>query len=91
MRTLSPDTSYKAERVLIDLICKAPVFRRLQLVNSLIKTTRQLSWQGICERYSNESMEVRIKRFIFLLYKDESLAEKIVDLMIEKNRINEIS
>jgi len=71
MRTLSSDTHSEAERFQIELIRKMPVFRRLQMVASLVKTTRQLSWQGICERYPDETLEAHIKRFVFLLYGDE--------------------
>lgn len=41
MRTLSSDTSVKAEQVHIELIRKASIYRRLEMVNSLIKTTRR--------------------------------------------------
>jgi len=84
MRTLSPDTSFEVERIHIELIRKASVFQRLQMVSSLVKTTRQLSWRGICERYPYDPPELHIKRFISLLYKDEHLTEQFVDLAIEK-------
>ena len=85
MKTLSPDTSARAEQFHIELIRKAPIYRRLQMVNSLVKTTRLLSWQGICNRYPKETEEEHIKRFISLLYKDETLAQRIQNLVIEKN------
>ena len=85
MKTLSPDTSTKAEQFHIELIRKAPIFRRLQMVNSLIKKTRLLSWQGICDRYPEERPEERIRRFISLLYRDDALARRIQNLIIEKN------
>ena len=54
------------------------------MVNSLIKTTRRLSWRGICERYANETQEARIKRFILLLYGEEILAQRVTDLLVKK-------
>lgn len=84
MRTLSSDTSVKAEQVHIELIRKSSVYRRLEMVNSLVKTTRQLSWNGICERYANDTLASRIKRFFSLLYKDESLAATIAKIAIQK-------
>lgn len=84
MKTLSPDTSVKAEQIHIELIRKAPVYRRLEMVNSLVKTTRRLSWNGICERYPNDTLKNRVKRFVSLLYKDDSLAEIIAKIAIQK-------
>jgi hypothetical protein len=78
MRTLSPDTSFEVERIHIELIRKASVFQRLQMVSSLVRTTRQLSWRGIRERYPYDPPELHIKRFISLLYKNERLTEKFV-------------
>lgn len=84
MRPLSPDTSPQIERIHIEMIRKAPLSLRLQMVTSLIQTTRQLSWRGICERYSQETFESRLRRFIILLYKDEILANRLVNLMMKK-------
>jgi len=87
MKTLSPDTSLKAEQFQIDLIRKAPIFRRLQLVDSLIKTTRHLSWQGILERYPNETYGFYVERYISFLYNDDSLARKVKNHVVNRNRI----
>lgn len=84
MKTLSPDTSAKVEQFHIELIRKSPVYRRLQIVCSLVKTTRQLSWQGILERYPEETQDARIERFISILYKDKSLAKKVKKYIAEK-------
>jgi hypothetical protein len=84
MRSLSIDTQPPIERFHIELIRKAPIFRRLQMVTSLIQTTRQLSWRGICERYPQETLESRLRRFILLLYGDKFLADRVINLMIEK-------
>ncbi len=85
MRTLSTDTDPETERLHIELIRNASIFHRVQLVNSLIKTTRQLSWRGICNRYPNEIKETNIQRFVFLLYGDDSLARRVTDLIIKRN------
>ncbi len=84
MRPLSSDTHPQVERIHIEMIRKAPLSLRLQMVNSLIQTTRQLSWRGICERYSQETLESRLRRFVLLLYGDKSLADRVVNLMMEK-------
>ena len=84
MKPLSADTQLQAERVHIELIRKAPLSLRLQMVNSLIGTTRQLSWRGICERYSQETVESRLRRFLLLLYGDKSLADRVVSQIKEK-------
>ena len=84
MRSLFTDTQPSIERFYIELIRKAPIFRRLQMVTSLIQTTRQLSWRGICERYPQETFESRLRRFILLLYGDECLADQLINLMMKK-------
>lgn len=84
MRSLFVDTHPQVERIHIEMIRKAPLSLRLHMVTSLIQTTRQLSWRGICERYPQDSLESRLRRFIFLLYGDRSLSERVAHLMIEK-------
>jgi len=84
MKPLSTDTQPQVERIHIEMIRKAPLSLRLQMVTSLIQTTRQLSWRGICERYSQETFESRLRRFILLLYGDEYLADRLVSLIMKK-------
>jgi hypothetical protein len=84
MKTLSSDTHHRAELFHVELIRKAPLFKRIGLVNSLIRTTRYLSWQAICERYPDETHEKCMQRFIALLYGDESLAQRVTDMMLKK-------
>ena len=84
MNPLSSDTHPEVERLHIELIRKAPIFRRLQMVSSLVKTTRQLSWQGICERYPHDTEDAHIERFLTLLYKDTILARKVVSLLVQR-------
>lgn len=87
MKTLSPDTSVEAEKIQIKLIRKASVSKRLQTVNSLVKTTRKLSWLGILERYPNESYEFHLEHFVSLLYNDKSLAQKVKSHLIRMNQV----
>jgi hypothetical protein len=84
MKPLSPDTQPQVERIHIAMIRKAPLSLRLQIVTSLIQTTRQLSWRGICERYPHEKTESHLRRFILLLYGDEFLADQVLALRREK-------
>jgi len=84
MKPLSFDTHPQVERIHIEMIRKAPLSLRLQMVTSLIQTTRQLSWRGICERYPQETLESRLRRFILLLYEDKCLSERVVKLIMEK-------
>jgi hypothetical protein len=84
MKPLSSDTQPQVERVHIEMIRKSPLSLRLQMVTSLIQTTRQLSWMGICDRYSHETVESRLRRFILLLYGDKFLADRLIQLLMEK-------
>lgn len=77
MKDTASDTNRRAEKIQIDLLREASVAKRLQLVNSLVKTTRWLSWQAICERYDGETERFRLERFLVLLYNDESIARNV--------------
>jgi hypothetical protein len=61
MRTQSPDTSPEAERVLIELLRKAPVWRRLQLADRMSNMARGLSLAGLRMRHPMAS-EVELRR-----------------------------
>lgn len=77
MKTLSSDTSLKAEQVHINLIRKASISKRLRAVNSLVRTTRRLSWRAVSERYPDQTEQVLVERYVSLLYGDESLARRV--------------
>lgn len=77
MKILSPDTSKKTEQFHLELLRKAPLHRRLKMVNSLVQATRMLSWQGICDRFPEDTHEFRVRFFVSLLYGDEYLANHI--------------
>jgi hypothetical protein len=78
MKDSVSDTDLHAEQIQIDLLKEASISKRLHLVNSLIQTTRWLSWQAVCERYPDETERVRAERFFTLHYNDESLAQKVL-------------
>jgi hypothetical protein len=84
MKPLSRDTSPQAETVQLDLIRKAPVYKRLQVVASLVKTTRWLSWEAIRNRYPDEPLESRAERFATLLYDSPSLARKVKAALLKR-------
>ena len=86
MKGSTSDTVLKAEKIQIDLLREASISKRLQLVNSLVKTARWLSWQAICERYAGETERFRLERFLVLLYNDESLARNVGHRLFGKKR-----
>lgn len=51
MKTLSPDTTPEAESVLLELLRRAPVWKRLQMVDQMHETLRQLAIADIRRRY----------------------------------------
>lgn len=87
MKTLSSDTHPDVERFHIELLRKAPTSHKLQMVTSLVKTTRQLSYQAICERYPNDTPEERTQRFLILLYGDKLLAKRVTDLLKQRGKL----
>lgn len=62
------DTDSRAESVQINLLREAGFVKRLEITNSLVKNTFQLSWKGFCERYPDMPLEQRKQAFIHLLY-----------------------
>jgi len=89
VKTLSPDTNKDIESFHIRLIRKASLQKRLAMINSLISTTRRLSWLGICERYPEDSLDKRIERFIVLLYDNKTIAKRIVELLAHRKYISQ--
>jgi len=77
------DTHPEVERFLVETMRQMPLFRRLQMVFSLVKTTRSLSWQGICKRYPDASEEARMRRFLYLLYGDKACRRNRPSLFYE--------
>ncbi len=64
MRTQSVDTSPEAERVLIELIRKAPIAKRFELVRSLTAFAIKLNKQNIREQYSKATEQQVAERFV---------------------------
>ncbi len=57
MSVLFPDTRPEAERVLIDLLRKAPAWRKLEMVGQMNQAVRDLVLSGLRRRYPNASSE----------------------------------
>jgi hypothetical protein len=61
MKTLSTDTTPEAESVLLELLRRAPVWKRLQMVDQMHEVLRQLAIADIRRRYPHADDE-EIKR-----------------------------
>jgi hypothetical protein len=61
MKTVSSDTHPEAERVLINLLRKAPAFRKLEMVSQITTTCREFALSGLRRRYP-EAGEVELKK-----------------------------
>ena len=79
MRTQSPETSPEAERVLIELLRRAPAWRRLELASRMSGTARALSLAGLRARHPQASAEELRRRFADLQLGPE-LAAKVYGL-----------
>jgi hypothetical protein len=64
MRTLSRDTPPEAERVLIDLIRKAPIAKRFGLVRSMTAFATRLNQQNIQQLYPELAQEEVAVKFV---------------------------
>jgi len=63
MQTQSPDTSLEAEKVLIELIRQAPLWRRMQLTDQMSRTARELAIAGLRLRHPSASEAELRRRF----------------------------
>src|SRR5438270_6812013 len=88
MRTQSMDTSPEAERVLIELIRKAPLTKRFGSVRSWTKIISRLNLQGIREEYPDVSEAEIALRLVEDTY-DQTLVNDLQTFL--KNRITKIS
>ncbi len=62
------DTSSRADEVHLELLRKAPEWRRLEMVGSLVRITRQLSWDGFCRQFSELTENERSLKWVELHY-----------------------
>lgn len=75
MRTLAEDTSPETERVLIELLRRASPARKVQMIASANRASRELALCGLKMRFPNES-PARLRRRLAGLCLGEELAEK---------------
>jgi hypothetical protein len=66
MRTQSPDTSPEAERVLLDLLRQAPVWRKLSMVEDTNRSVKDLLMAGLRHRFPQDSPAVLRRRLAHL-------------------------
>ena len=76
MTTLYSDTDTKAERVQIELLRRAPAWRKIQIVAQLNETVRTLALSGLRQRHPDASPQL-LRRLLASLMWGEDLAEKV--------------
>jgi hypothetical protein len=74
--TLSRDTDPQAEAVQLEIYRRMPSWRKFQLVNDAILTSRQLALAGLRSRHPEAGPEELKRRLMDLLHGEE-LARKI--------------
>lgn len=84
MRTQSVDTSPEAERVLIELIRKAPITKRFELVRSLTTFAIRLNKQNIREQFPNATTQQVAEMFVLDHY-DHALANGLHSVLQAKS------
>ena len=70
------DTSPEAEEVVLGVYRRMPPWRKLELVDDAIRTSRQLAMMGLRLRHPEES-PARLQRRLLGLVLGEALAEKV--------------
>jgi len=76
MTTLSTDTHPKAEQVQIELLRRAPAWRKIQMVAQLNETIRTLALSGLRQRHPVAS-EGELRRLLADLILGETLAAQV--------------
>jgi len=82
MSTLFPDTHPEAEKVLIDLLRKAPSWRKLEMVGQLNAAVKTLMLSGLRERHPNDS-PARLRRRMADLLLGPELAARVYGTLRE--------
>jgi hypothetical protein len=82
MPILSRDTHPEIERIQIELLRKAPSWRKMHLVGQLNESVRMLALSGLQERFPQESPE-RLRRRLADLLLGPELALKVYGLLDE--------
>ncbi len=75
MKTQSPDTSPEAEQVLLGLLRRASPARKLQMITSANRASRELAMCGLKMRHPGES-PARLRRRLADLWLGKELATK---------------
>lgn len=76
MSALFPDTSPEAEKVLIELLRKAPAWRKIEMVGQLNRTVRMLALSGLRQRYPRAT-PAGLRRRLAELTLGRELAERV--------------
>ena len=74
MSALFPDTRPEAEAILIDLLRKAPTWRKLEMVGQLNEAVKTMMLIGLRERYPEDSPALLHRRMADLLLGPELAA-----------------
>jgi hypothetical protein len=46
-------------------------------------------WNAVCDRYPDEPLESRLRRYFVLMYEDEPLARRATELMKKRGMIRD--
>jgi hypothetical protein len=74
--TLSADTHPEAERVQIELLRRAPAWRKLQMVDEMNQTVRTLALSGLRQRFPRAT-DAALRRRLADLWLGEELAARV--------------
>jgi len=75
MSALFPDTGPEAEQVLIELLRRAPVARKLEMLGQMNAAARMLALQGLRVRHPSAS-EAQLQRYLADLLLGAELAAR---------------
>lgn len=75
MTKLLPDTDPEVERVWLEMLRQAPVWRKMHMVAEINRAVRELVLLGLRERYPNDPPE-RLRRRLADLLLGEELAAR---------------
>jgi hypothetical protein len=76
MSTLFPDTQPEAERIQIELLRRAPPWRKLEMVGQMNQTVRTLALSGLRHRHPHATPE-RLRRRLADLLLGPALAARV--------------
>ena len=84
MSTLFPDTQPEAEQVLLQMLCQAPAWLKLEMLGKMNETVRTLALSGLRQRHPEATPQELHRRLADLLLETTLATQVYGPLVIQE-------